>query len=380
MTGSRAGDRRRRLADRLTAHGLLGDPGWRAAVEAVPREAFLGDAVYRQVGSSWEPARRDRMTGEEWLDLAYTDATWVTAVDGRHAADAADALPGDPTSSSTLPSLVVRTLEVSGVRAGMRVLEIGTGTGYSTAILCHHLGDGNVTSVECDPVIAASAARHLHEIGCEPRLVVGDGLLGHPIEGGYDAIVATCSVRYIPHPWLMQLRSGGFITVALGGWMLASGLIRLTVDDDGTASGRFTGDIVSYMLARPHERPPHAQSYRHHGDVRACHTDPSLLDDWTAAFVAQLAAPSAELPNTGDEVVLRDVATGSQAWTEPTSTGWQVHQHGPLRLWDQVEDALLAWQAAGAPAQHEFVMRIGPDMHQTVHLPGLNAPHWSLPT
>lgn len=116
MTDSCGGDRRRRLAHRLTTYGLLSDPAWHAAVEAVPREVFLGDAFYTRAGGSWEPARRDRMTGEEWLDLVYTDATWVTQVDGRHAADAVGALPGDPTSSSTLPSLVMRTLEVSGVR------------------------------------------------------------------------------------------------------------------------------------------------------------------------------------------------------------------------------------------------------------------------
>ncbi|WP_322973787.1 hypothetical protein [Actinacidiphila oryziradicis] len=87
-------------------------------------------------------------------------------------------------------------------------------------------------------------------------MVIGDGLQGHQEGAESDAIVATCAVRHIPVPWLWQLRDGGTITTTLSGWMLASGLIRLTLADDGTATGRFTGDTISYMLARPQERPP----------------------------------------------------------------------------------------------------------------------------
>lgn len=63
---------------------------------------------------------------------------------------------------------------------------------------------------------------------------------------------------------------------------------------------------------------------------------------------------------TDSAVILRDVATGSQAWTEPDGPSWTVHQHGPLQLWDQVEDALLLWQNAGVPALTEFGMTAAP--------------------
>ncbi|MEV0278529.1 ATP-grasp peptide maturase system methyltransferase [Streptomyces sp. NPDC050610] len=368
------------LADELDGQGQLPAPAWRSAVEAVPRELFLDDAVFRPDGTRWEPVRREQLGDEAWLRMVYADTTWVTQVDGVGAADASGPLAGRPTSSSTLPSLVLRMPHLAAIGDGEKVLEIGTGTGYSTALLCHRLGDQNVTSVEHDQDVAAAAARHLRAAGHAPHLVTGDGLRGHQAGADYDAIIATCAVRTIPPSWLWQLRDGGSITTTLSGWMLASGLIRLALDDEGIARGRFTGDTVSYMLARPHERPPRPTFYPHPGTTRHTRTSPDLLEDWTGHFVAQLAAPTAELVRTGNGVALLDVATGSQAWTEPADGGgWTVHQDGPANLWDQVENALALWQQAGTPDQRAFGMTVT-EWDQTVWLGDPDGPHWRLPT
>ncbi|MEV5386108.1 ATP-grasp peptide maturase system methyltransferase [Streptomyces sp. NPDC052721] len=363
----------------LAASVPVDDPAWREALAAVPRELFLDDVVFRPSGTQWEPVHRQEVGDEGWLRLVYQDTTWVTQVDGIAAADAPGPLSGNPTSSSTLPSLIVRMLDLAGIRKGDKVLEIGTGTGYSTALLCRRLGDKVVYSVEYDARLAAAAADHIHAAGYFPTLITGDGLAGYRGGADYDAIVATCSVRHVPPAWLYQVRGGGTITTTIGGWMLASGLIRLTVDDDGSASGRFAGDQISYMLARHHERPPRPTYYQHPGEARPTLCDPGLLDDWTGQWVAQLAAPSAELLRVGDGVILVDVATGSQAWTETAAEGWRVHQHGPLRLWDAVEDALAIWQDAGAPAQSEFGMTVDGDGTQRVWFADSAGPGWNLP-
>jgi methyltransferase of ATP-grasp peptide maturase system len=371
---------RQELVDALIAKGHLADPAWRAAVEAVPRELFLGDAVFRPNGTQWEPVHRDLLGDDGWLRLAYSDSTWVTQVDGISAADASGPLSGRPTSSGTLPSLVMRMIELADIHPDDKVLEIGTGTGYSTAILCHRLGDQLVYSVEYDAELAGTAADHLRSADYAPDCVVGDGLRGHQDGADYDAIIATCAVRSIPPSWLWQLHDGGSITTTISGWMLASGLIRLALDEEGVARGRFADDPVTYMLARPHERPPRPTFYQHPGSTRHTHIDPDLLDDWTAHFVAQLGAPSAELTRSSDGgAALIDVATGSQAWTEPDSNGWTVHQDGPLRLWDQVEDALTAWQERGSPGQAAFGMTVT-EWDQTVWLGDPDGPHWRLPT
>lgn len=70
-------------------------------------------------------------------------------------------------------------LELAGLHDGDKVLEVGTGTGYSTAILCHRLGDSLVFSIEYDKGLAALAADRVHAGGFTPTLITGDGLQGH---------------------------------------------------------------------------------------------------------------------------------------------------------------------------------------------------------
>ncbi|UBU14549.1 ATP-grasp peptide maturase system methyltransferase [Nonomuraea gerenzanensis] len=377
-----AGRLRQELAALLVEGGALTDPGWRRAVEVVPRERFLGEAVFHQdegmAGDEWRPLLRSSLSEEEWLELAYSDQTWVTQVDGIPAEAAGHTVAGSPTSSSTMPSLVVRMLERAGIGDAEKVLEIGTGTGYSTALLCERLGDGLVTSVEYDRHAAARARQALEDTGHAPTLVTGDGLAGHDGNVEYDRLIATCSVRYIPMAWMEQVRDGGTITAPLSGWLPGHALAHLTLAEDGTASGRFLPDGVSFMPARPHARPPRSSFVIGLGDERESVIDPNVLDDATGRFVAQLGAPSAEKLGLGDEVILLDVATGSQASTRRRGEGWVVRQHGPLRLWDGVEDAVVTWLGAGGPPRSGFgltVTRTG----QRVWLGDPEGPGWSLP-
>jgi hypothetical protein len=193
--------------------------------------------------------------------------------------------------------------------------------------------------------------------------------------------VATCSVRYIPTAWLWQVRDGGTITATLNGWMQGSGLVHLTLSEDGTAEGRFSDEMISYMPARPHGSPPRQPFHLRRGEQRPSRIDPAVVGGWMGRFVAQLAAPSAELLGGGDDVILLDVATGSQAYTRTADAGgWVVHQWGPLRLWDAVESAIIAWQRAGSPPQSMFGMTIDPDDYeQTVWLGSPDGPRWRLP-
>ncbi|MEU8248239.1 hypothetical protein [Nonomuraea sp. NPDC048916] len=84
--------------------------------------------------------------------------------------------------------------------------------------MCHRLGESSVTSVEYDSVIAARAKTAISQAGYTPTLVRGDGLNGYKANAPYDRIIATCSVRIIPYPWLEQGRTEGTITAPMMGW------------------------------------------------------------------------------------------------------------------------------------------------------------------
>ncbi|WP_424188459.1 methyltransferase domain-containing protein [Actinokineospora sp. G85] len=91
------------------------------------------------------------------------------------------------------------------------MLEIGTGTGYNAALLCHRLGADKVVSVDLNPDLVTTARNALAALGHTPVLVVGNGDDGVPDHGPYDRIIATAAVPAIPAAWIDQLAPGGKI-------------------------------------------------------------------------------------------------------------------------------------------------------------------------
>jgi methyltransferase of ATP-grasp peptide maturase system len=352
----------------LVATGAVRTEAWRRAAEQVPRHEFVRGGFFRLVPgsrpSAWEPV----LEGDAgWLKGCYADESLVTQIAGSIVpADLRGQIMRGPTSSSTLPSLVLRMLEDADVEDGARVLEIGTGTGYSTAVLCARLGEDNVTSVEYDPEVAARAQTALARFLVHPTLVTGDGLRGYPEGALYDRIIATCAVRTVPAAWIEQTRPGGKILTTIGGWLGASELARLTVGEDGTASGPLLGGQVSFMLARPHLPPPLGLlPDLTSGVERRARIGGDVLDDWAARFIVQAAVPDAQRLNIEVEgqaqTVLVDEASGSYAALYEEGGHWVVRQDGSAVLWDAVEEQLGRWRAAGSPGLEKITVHVGPD-------------------
>jgi protein-L-isoaspartate(D-aspartate) O-methyltransferase len=113
------------------------------------------------------------------------------------------------------PKMEARIVQELGLRKTDRVLEIGTGSGYMTALLAHQTG--HVFSVEIVPEFKADAERKLkaHDID-NVTLEVGDAAQGWPRHGPYDAIVLTGSVPVLPEAFLKSLKPGGRLFAMVG--------------------------------------------------------------------------------------------------------------------------------------------------------------------
>jgi protein-L-isoaspartate(D-aspartate) O-methyltransferase len=114
------------------------------------------------------------------------------------------------------PSLVRRMTEWLALRAGERVLEVGTGSGYQTAILAE-LGYVQVYSVELMPTLHTAAVERLRALGyMRVQLRQGDGYLGWPEAAPFNAIIVTAAAPHLPPPLVIQLAEGGRLVIPIG--------------------------------------------------------------------------------------------------------------------------------------------------------------------
>ena len=176
---------RRQLVDELG----IADERVRDAFLGVPRELFV-----------------PTFSAAHGLEAVYRDDVIVTKTDEH----------GLPISSSSQPRIMAIMLERLALARGMRVLEIGAGTGYNAALLKTIVGPrGRVVSVDVDPELARSARSALRRGGFAVRVVCGDGRDGYPPGAPYDRVIATVSSPFVPRAWRDQLVDGGLLELPL---------------------------------------------------------------------------------------------------------------------------------------------------------------------
>ena len=124
---------------------------------------------------------------------------------------------GTSTVGSDQPSQLALLLALAGLEPGQNVLEIGTGTGYSAAVIQQMVGrSGHVTSLEINREAYHSALDNLQRaIMGSVNVVEADGASGYDARASYDRIISTVSVWEIPQAWVRQLRPGGRIVTPL---------------------------------------------------------------------------------------------------------------------------------------------------------------------
>lgn len=168
--------RRRQLIEELAQMGIQ-DQRILSAFEAIPRHFFLDLAFDEQ---------------------AYTNMAFQIG------------------SGQTIshPYTVAYQTDLLQLEKSMRVLEIGTGSGFQTCILCK-LG-ARVFSIERHQPLHAKAKRMIDFFGFNASLFFGDGYKGNRIYGPYDRILVTCGAPDIPEVLLEQLKVGGLMVIPVG--------------------------------------------------------------------------------------------------------------------------------------------------------------------
>jgi protein-L-isoaspartate(D-aspartate) O-methyltransferase len=191
--GDRAAEREEMVRSQLARRGIRSE----AVLEAmrqVPREWFVPEPLSRQ---------------------AYEDG----------------ALPVDCGQTVSQPYIVARMTELLELQAQHRVLEIGTGTGYQTAILASLAQ--HVWTIEWHLKLMNRAADRLERLGYNNvTLRCGDGSVGWPEHAPYDAIMVTAGAPVVPDPLCEQLVTGGRLVIPIGE-MADQTLVRVRRTESG---------------------------------------------------------------------------------------------------------------------------------------------------
>ena len=125
-------------------------------------------------------------------------------------------LPIGEDQTISQPYIVVVMLQALKLSSTDNVLEIGTGSGYVTALLAQLTAQ--VTSMERHPALADAAREVLDNMGYKNvRVVAGDGTRGFPEAAPYDAILVSAAAAELPSPLISQLAEGGRMIIPIGG-------------------------------------------------------------------------------------------------------------------------------------------------------------------
>lgn len=375
-------------ADLLVDRGAITDPAWRETFAAVPRHLFVPQywALDTYNAPDHLVSGTDRGQRGQWLDAVYSDELLITQWAPQTRPDGTTVRV--VTSSASQPYVVAVELDRLGVGPGARIREIGTGSGYSTALLCARYGDSNVSSVDIHPDLVVAARGRLAAAGYRPRVYAGDGGAADPDGGLFDAIISTCAVSSIPAAWIDQLAPDGRIVTPMT-W--GGALVVVTKTSENTVTGRIDREPMWFMPLRAHADEsmpagyvpdiPRPDGAPHEGltDV-----DPRLVNDPDLRLWLTLHLPGLQIAWTCDHdstdtgVIVYTADEHATASYEPNADGlWPVIQYRH-RIWDTIETAYHAWVRTGRPTRDRLVYTTtGDGQHVTLDHPAGYA--WPVP-
>ncbi len=203
-------DARERMVQAQIADRGVGDPAVLEAMRTVPREAFVPSDI---------------------TDLAYDDT----------------ALPIGEGQTVSQPYVVALMTELAQLQPADRVLDVGAGSGYATAVLARIAAE--VYGIERHPALAREAVARLRALGVDNATVVtGDGTLGLPDAAPFDAILVAAGGPEVPTALKEQLAVGGRLVIPVGLEERRQTLVRVTRTGEDTWEREDVGAVAFVPL------------------------------------------------------------------------------------------------------------------------------------
>ncbi|MEP3837586.1 MAG: protein-L-isoaspartate(D-aspartate) O-methyltransferase [Algibacter sp.] len=164
-------------------------------VKILENKGITDTRVLRAIGK----IPRHLFMDSSFLDHAYQDKAFPIGAD----------------QTISQPYTVAFQSELLKIKPGDKILEIGTGSGYQTAVLCE-LG-AKVYSIERQNELFKKTSKFLPKLGYRPKkLIFGDGYIGLEDEAPYDGVIVTAGAPFVPKPLLSQLKIGGRLVIPVG--------------------------------------------------------------------------------------------------------------------------------------------------------------------
>jgi protein-L-isoaspartate O-methyltransferase len=351
---------------------------WYPPLCVTPRHLLVPSWWEGSDGGGWT-VRHGATDPDGWLEAAYANTSLVTQVDTLHAdhAQPGTTVTGVPTSSTTMPGLMVQMYRHAHLYEDARVLDVGFGSGYGAALLAARLGVRNVTSLDVDPYLIKAGKRRLTEIGIRPQVGVCDTT--KDVIGTYDRIVASVAVRPVPAPWLDALRPGGRLVTTLTDLRV---ILTATKNDDGTCTGRIEWDRAGFMAARhgpdyPRRDPisgecEQARDSTEGEECRGMYPVLNVEESWELWTLLGIDVPGIRAcyhhDPSGPPHLFLTAPDGSWAYAQQEHPDQApiVREAGPQRLWDRLEAHRDRWVSDGYLQVYGSAATITPD--GAVHL------------
>lgn len=355
-------------------NGVLVTPRELFAARFTARTADGTSVSYDQLGPDDDEGLRRRL--DAWRALYDYEVSAVTR------------WADDGTLRMVLPSVAdtVRLLTTADIGPFGRVLHVGTGTGYTAAVIANMLRNAeHLTTVDCDAEALVTARRALGEAGTAPglaRVVHRDGraMLDH---GSVECLVSSCDTVRIPGTWLRGMSEGGSITTTAGGRLIT---LRVSL---GRAEGRFSsvpalGDVAPLRVPdAPSTAPLLAElaALARRGGAKQKVGAPAEGIDFghpTLRWLLRLVMPEIVIHDHDGAYVLLD--TVHQSWARTTADSSTILVGGRRRdLWSAVLTVWSGWIAGDRPDPDAYGLTVRPDGHHVLWLNDNRNPVAALP-